>query len=436
MVMAGFSSDAGALMQPGGKIIPTTNSLQNLFNMLGEAISALDDAEITPQTFLPGCESAFEVLQRNAGYKNSFGWYNVTNTKPTLAELHQILSCNDNVGVKKTVDIKTDPAYLGGEVGFFEATGNCADVNNPGSILNVFFSETKWNPDANNMNPYIHLIIYESVKFPRTYYFAWEDLIQGGDDDFDDLTTSVSGIACFNGPPCQPFIDDKDLDNDGYCAAKDNCPDDANMSQADGDNDGFGDACDNCPNDPNPDQADSDKDGMGDACDMFDTTSGGDTDTDTDTGGTTDGVTTGGTDATTDATTGNTTDATTGNTTGNTTDATTGNTTEGTTGGSSGNSSETAGTTVSTNGTGDSNSGTGATDSGTGGSASGTSDSGTAGTAGTATGTATDVDSASGTSGESLDGGCGCRSDDPGAGGLGALALLGLGLGVRRRRRA
>jgi hypothetical protein len=254
-----LASDAVALQQPNNKIIPVGPSLQNLFNTLGDPINALSDAKVVPETFLPACEVEFEVLQRNAGYKNSFGWYNVTEQKPTLADLHQILSCNDGVGITKIAAIKADPAYKGGEVGFFQATGACADIKQPNSIYNIFFSEVKWNPDAQQNNPFIHLIIYESVLNPRTYYFAWEDLIQGGDDDFDDLTTRVKGITCFNGPPCQPFVDPTDPDNDGICGMADNCPDDLNQSQLDADEDGVGDACDNCADDPNADQADSDQ---------------------------------------------------------------------------------------------------------------------------------------------------------------------------------
>ncbi len=58
-----------------------------------------------------------------------------------------------------------------------------------------------------------------------------------------------------------------DRDGDGHCAFEDNCPEIANINQADGDSDGVGDVCDNCPTLANENQSDGDDDGAGDACD-------------------------------------------------------------------------------------------------------------------------------------------------------------------------
>jgi len=76
VVLAFWPSTATALQQPDGTTIPVGNSLQNLFDGRGEAINALADAQILPETFTPTCKLQFEVLQRNAGFNNSFGWYN------------------------------------------------------------------------------------------------------------------------------------------------------------------------------------------------------------------------------------------------------------------------------------------------------------------------------------------------------------------------
>ena len=198
MVLAGSSLSlaALALSQPDATVIPVGPSLQALFDSRGEAISALADAAVTPETFTPGCALTFEVLQRNAGYMNSFGWYNVTGSKPLDSELHEFLACTDGVGTVKVLDIKNDAAYLGGDIGFYEGVANCAA---PGNYLYVFYSEKAFNPDSSQQNPFIHLLIYNSTAVPKAFYFGWEDLLSGGDNDFDDLTTFVTGITCSGG---------------------------------------------------------------------------------------------------------------------------------------------------------------------------------------------------------------------------------------------
>ncbi len=202
---------AYALQQPDGTVIPTTNSLQVLFDGRGEAINALNDAATTPETFTPSCELTFEVLQRNAGYQNSFGWYNVTGVKPTPAELHEFIACNDAVGTVKVLDIKSDPNWAGGQVGFYEAAGSGCPTTT--SNENVFFSEKAYNPDSSQQNPYIHLLTYNSTVTDKAFYFAWEDLLTGNDNDFDDLTMFVTGITCTGGGvPC-------DTGQQGVCAS-------------------------------------------------------------------------------------------------------------------------------------------------------------------------------------------------------------------------
>ena len=209
--LVALASTASALQQPDGTTIPVTASLQNLFTSRGETIDALNDAVTVPETFTPSCGLTFEVLQRNAGFQNSFGWYNVTGVKPLPSELHEFLACNDPVGTVKVLNIKSDPGYAGGDIGFYQAAGNGCPT--PGSNQNLFFSEKGYNPDGSMMNPFIHLLTYDSTATPKAFYFAWEDLLSGGDNDFDDLTTFVTGITCSGGgDPC-------DTGNVGVCAA-------------------------------------------------------------------------------------------------------------------------------------------------------------------------------------------------------------------------
>lgn len=197
-----LSSTGIALTQPDGTVIPQGAGLADMFVSRGEGINALSDAQIIPETFVPSCSLTFEVLQRNAGYQNAFGWYNVTGSAPSIADLHEFLECSDPIGtIKPLPNIKNDPAYLGGQIGFYEGviTGGCGPNSGPADYAYVFYSEAKYNPDGNQANPYIHLLIYNSTVTPKAFYFGWEDLVQGGDNDFDDLTTFVTGISCAGG---------------------------------------------------------------------------------------------------------------------------------------------------------------------------------------------------------------------------------------------
>ena len=75
------------------------------------------------------------------------------------------------------------------------------------------------------------------------------------------------GTHCFQGMYHINVVGDGgvDVDEDGVEDEVDNCPEDANVDQADGDADGVGDVCDNCPDVENFFQDDADADGFGDA---------------------------------------------------------------------------------------------------------------------------------------------------------------------------
>jgi hypothetical protein len=216
---------AAALSQPDGTVIPQNNNpagsnLVDYLNAEGDTVNPLTDAATTPETFVPQCALTFKVLARGAGQMNSFGWYNVTGSKPnTQTELFEFILCSDGVGTIKQLDIKNDPRYTGGEIGFFQATTqgkippNCVDWNNLGGTLGyVFYSQKAYNDDNTQPNPYIHLLIMDSKVFPNTFYFGWEDLFSGGDNDFEDLLMRVDGLQCSGGgEPC-------DTGQPGKCA--------------------------------------------------------------------------------------------------------------------------------------------------------------------------------------------------------------------------
>jgi MYXO-CTERM domain-containing protein len=234
------------------------SSLEELFASDHPPAAGIDvrtGGNTTPETFVPGCDITFEFMLRAAGFNNVFGWYNVTGQKPadSLDELFPILDANihcgdvDNGshcsgeahdsftgnGHVETVSIAEDPRYLGGEIAFFlktpRADGDGGGPNDcPDSDAEVgrdcgflYFSERRWNDDVNpggdpsyvpTDDDYIHLLTYNSLVAPG-FYFAWEDLFEGGDNDFADVVTYVSNIVCSGaGGACQV------PDEQGLCA--------------------------------------------------------------------------------------------------------------------------------------------------------------------------------------------------------------------------
>ncbi|HEV8246174.1 MAG TPA: DUF4114 domain-containing protein, partial [Polyangiaceae bacterium] len=171
-------------------------------------VNAISDAKVTPDRYTPFCSLTFTVVARGSGYKNVFGWYNVIvdpvdpskTLKPAVTDLHSFLLNTDAVGTQRSLDLRNDPAYGGGEVGFFIATGRRVSGTlgtAPKSYTYLFYSERQFNPDNQTTGAsWIHLLIYQSVTYENSFYFAWEDLLTGGDNDFDDLLTRVDGIQC------------------------------------------------------------------------------------------------------------------------------------------------------------------------------------------------------------------------------------------------
>jgi len=218
---------AGAVMQTNGPTIPLQpgddcesnagiciNTNETIEGGAGD-IDAVATATISQETFNPLCELTFTVVARGASYKNTFGWYEVKRDSsgapmaPMLSELHVFLGCNDAIGTTKTLTIPPGVA----EIGFFLANnGNScvATQDDPlGPTLtmqpnNMFLSQRQFNSDGNNGDNLIHLLVWQSHANPNAFYFGWEDQKGGGDNDFEDLLTYVTGIQCAGGgEPCQ-----------------------------------------------------------------------------------------------------------------------------------------------------------------------------------------------------------------------------------------
>jgi hypothetical protein len=184
-------------------------------------LSGLDpvaDAQITQQTFHPSCALTFTVVNRGGARFNSvFGWYNVTGSAPAPSDLHVMLDCTAQPGKSVVLDVRNDPAYKGGDIGFFLVTpedhathGSCAGgdccatvARLAGGVGYAYYSERAFNPDGGGASAYIHLLTYISKIAQRKFYFAWEDTFQTASADFTNPVMSVSGVECAGaGKPC------------------------------------------------------------------------------------------------------------------------------------------------------------------------------------------------------------------------------------------
>ncbi len=232
--------------QVDGQVLPLTNRMQagldRAVNQGGEGVSgavdAINDAAVYPEVFLiPKLPSGdyrtvefFDVLE-GAGYENTFGWYNVED--PTT--LYGVLTCdgddantNHEPGDSVTIDFQAEAdagRYLGGFVGFFLVSENnssddCGEASDLGVEEDfVVYTEAQLNGDGN----YVHYLIYESVEIENTYYFGFEDLWRGGDNDFEDMLIRVTGLT----QPCIPAPEVCDGEDNNCDGEVDNDPIDA-----------------------------------------------------------------------------------------------------------------------------------------------------------------------------------------------------------------
>ena len=224
----------------------------------GPTVDAVLDANTGPETFLVPKDKygkfvkvTFRLLQEGANYENIFGWYNVgthskrypvifscSNGSKSVYEPPAYVSGKLSGGYSYTVDFQLEydkGRYGGGQIGFYlispegskneDATGyarycatdpydqgtlgsggNPIDDDYSGSTSDdkngfgrIYYTESKLNNDGN----YVHYLIYQSKKAATDFYFGFEDLFRGGDNDFDDTLVKLEGLK----PSCQPKLE-------------------------------------------------------------------------------------------------------------------------------------------------------------------------------------------------------------------------------------
>jgi MYXO-CTERM domain-containing protein len=193
--------------EPNGLQIPLDSmngetQLYTKFAQLGEPIDWLADAASKPDTFSPLCGFTATFILNQAGSHFGLAWYNANGVAPTAADLHTIVPPNSPVGTMiMSADIKNDPAYTNGLIGFALVGGQ------------THYSEQQWDPVCSGCNPaapWISAVIYASKNTPNAYYLAFEDgnfgsnpNNFGNDGDFNDDVFFLTGLTCAGGgQPC------------------------------------------------------------------------------------------------------------------------------------------------------------------------------------------------------------------------------------------
>jgi hypothetical protein len=263
----------GVVLQVDGTLVPETTNIQPGLNQ-GEngspytttttpptsggagpkgPIDPVFEAATTPEVFLiPKDEDGhfgivtFIDLLEGAGFENTFGWYNVGDDLNNLSNLHTALSCTPtnyeatpSANSQVSVDFQAEAdagRYKGGFIGFFlvtpEGCSSCGNCGNPGGasqVGRIYYTERPINGDGN----YVHYLIYQTKVTDADgvrlddYYFGFEDLYRGGDNDFEDMLIFVRGLVA----PCEPtseicdgldnncdgLVDNDPVDSGGAC---------------------------------------------------------------------------------------------------------------------------------------------------------------------------------------------------------------------------
>ena len=234
--------------QTDGTVLPVTNRLQQCLDRPGTgettagAVDAIADAAVLPEAYRPVFDAAsghyrvtFVDIGEGAGFRNSFGWFWGGDDGTNPANLRTVFGCR-TYGTcdcpcattrTRSIDFDTQPGFaVGRPIGFWLRTperldgtredgtfpgGSCTlpigcdptgtNVNDScGGRLDtnnrIYFTSQALNDDGD----FVHFLVYESATRSNTYYFGFEDLFRGGDNDFEDMLVRGTGLV----PLCDP----------------------------------------------------------------------------------------------------------------------------------------------------------------------------------------------------------------------------------------
>ncbi|HJL39135.1 MAG TPA: DUF4114 domain-containing protein, partial [Polyangiaceae bacterium LLY-WYZ-15_(1-7)] len=263
MALALLGGDARAYInQVDGTVVPELDRLQQCLDRPGSgegvagAVDAIADAAVLPEAFRPvrdpgtgRYDVTFLDIGEGAGFRNSFGWFWIGEDITDPDNLHTVFGCRtysicecpcDTIRTR-TIDFATQPGFAPGraigfwlrtperldgtrENGSFDSSGCGFDLGCDPSGTNVndscggrldtdnriYFTSQALNDDGD----YVHFLVYESIENEDSFYFGFEDLFRGGDNDFEDMLVRAEGLV----PLCDPqpeTCDGADQDCDG-----------------------------------------------------------------------------------------------------------------------------------------------------------------------------------------------------------------------------
>jgi hypothetical protein len=208
------------VVEPNGVEVPapptpmsTETTLQAYFSGVNETLDAVADAAAEPGTFSPLCDFDATLVLSESQALAGIAWYNVPASDTAAippAEVHMIVPPGTPLDtVVNAEDIRSDPAYAGGFIGF----ALMKDFNDGQGPQIVYYSEYQRNALCSGCTMPDHwkmALVYRSTVDTSTYYLAFEDweganatTWQGNDGDFNDKVFRLHGISCAGGGlPC------------------------------------------------------------------------------------------------------------------------------------------------------------------------------------------------------------------------------------------
>ena len=259
----GLTTDVSAYVnQSDGTVVPVSGRLQMCLDrpVSGDGPGVLDetaDARVLPEAYRPVLNSAgthyrgtFVDIAEGAGFRNSFGWYWVGTDVSNPANLFTIFGCRTTAqcdcpcATTRTVnvDFETMPGFaVGRPIGLWLRTPERLDATRENGTYDTSLAyctaNVGCNPTTANLNDscggrldtgnriyftssalnddgdFVHFLVYASQTFTNTYYFGFEDLFRGGDNDYEDMLVRGTGLVplCVPGPEtCNNGDDDCD----------------------------------------------------------------------------------------------------------------------------------------------------------------------------------------------------------------------------------